>query len=220
MSHGHGTLTTVLGGGDYRFVVEGTGGYVLRSRAARYATDPIDGILSLALHPTSVGEPAPSLTVRYDEAQSMYLAERSADPSAHAPVSVMSLQEILNLLDRHRETFSAPVETGNFLAVNAGHLAIERRDPPEIPHDEEQIERLQHFSDQWALLGDIADASARENRRASTYRGIRQSMENLNTVCEDAGSERCANHRAWVAAYNEVAERFRALVETAFAEDR
>ncbi len=181
-------------------------------------TDPIDGVSFIEMHALRApDDPDRWHAIQWEEEHHRYVASRSDDPERKVEIAADEVQSLLNLFEEHRETFTLPVHTSDFLVVRAGFIAMDRaaaEDEPE-PTPQEEIDRLNHFSDQWSLLGDVAQGLERENRRLESYRGVRQSMENQNTVCADAESERCQNHRAWSAAYEAVATRFRGIVDSA-----
>ncbi|MFT5358384.1 MAG: hypothetical protein ACI9KE_005622 [Polyangiales bacterium] len=177
---------------------------------------PIDGVVEMVRHGIHAdGEIDAFYAIRWDAEERTYRASRYDHPDRSEALPADSFLSIVALTEARRDALSLSVESDDFLIIRGGHISIGLASAAPEGTSAEEVARLRSFSDQWMLLGDVADGTERENRRLATYRDIRQSMENLNTVCSAPQSERCINHTSYTAAYNEVASAIEVVVNTA-----
>lgn len=177
---------------------------------------PVDGVLEMVLHGLRADDQVDNFyAIRWDAEERTYRASRFDHPQRFEVLNSETFHEIVELTETRRDALSLPVNNNDFLIIRAGHITIGLASAPPEGTSPEDIEELRSFSDQWALLGDVAEGSETANRRLATYREIRQSMENLNAVCNDPASDRCTHHTAYAAAYDDVAGAIRDAVNAA-----
>lgn len=89
-------------------------------------TDPIDGVSFIEIHALRApDDPDRWHAIQWEE-EHRYVAPRSDDPERKVEIAADDVQSLLNLFEEHRETFTLPVQTSDFLVVRAGFIAMDR----------------------------------------------------------------------------------------------